>query len=48
MEYIIIVMEINIKVNGKIIKKRDMVYIITTMETNMKVNIKMVKKKDME
>jgi hypothetical protein len=38
MEYIIIQMEINMKVNGKIIKEMDMEYYIVQMEINMKEN----------
>ena len=41
-------MEINLKVNLKIVKRKDMEYIIFQMEINMKANLKIVKKKDME
>jgi len=41
-------MEVNMKENGKIIKKMDMEYYIYQMEVNMKVNGKIIKKKDME
>ena len=38
MEYIIIKLEVNMKENGKIIKKKDMEYYIFQMEINMKEN----------
>ena len=41
MEYIIILMEINImKENGKMVQEMDMVYFILKMEINMKENVK--------
>ena len=42
MENIIIKMEINMKVNGKMIKEKDMEYIIIQMVINMKVNLKKI------
>ena len=44
MEYYIFLIEINMKENGKIIKKMDMEYIIIQMDLNMKVNGKIIKK----
>ena len=42
MEYSIIIMEINIMDNIKIIKKKDMGYFIITTEINMMENTKMI------
>ncbi len=42
MEYFIIIMEINIMDNIKIIKKKDMGYFIITTEINMMENTKMI------
>ena len=41
-EYFIIMMEINMKVNGKMIKLKEKEYFIIIMEINMMVNIKMI------
>ncbi len=41
-------MEINMMVNGKMIKKKEKEYIIIIMEINMMVNGKMVKQKEKE
>ena len=43
MEYIIIIMEIDMKEDLKMKKKKDMEYIIIIMEVDMKENGKMIK-----
>ena len=48
MEKYIIQMEVNMKVNGKMINLKDMVFISVQMEKGMKVNIKMVTLMDMQ
>jgi len=42
MEYYIVLMVLNMKVNLKIIRGKDMEYYIFQMETNMKVNLKII------
>ena len=47
-EYFIIIMEINMMVNGKMVKEKEKEYFIGMMEINMMVNGKMIKKREKE